>query len=143
MKKTTILVVSAIGICFVVVLSCTGMLYLYVQVAADRVPTLVVVNNSGQRLTVTSAATVVPLPSSMIAEVPFPSTPPPVILVGTADGRTWKYKWAPLDGASYGYGFQIYLQIEADGAIYVLPGKVKGVSKPLPAQPASYPLKPQ
>jgi hypothetical protein len=141
--NATFRAIIVVSISMAVILTFIAMVGVYIAFGQDKVPTLVLVNNSGQGLTITSAATVVSLTPSTTAEVPFPSTPPPLIVVRTADGHSWKYMWVPLDGASYGYGPQIYMQIEADGTIYVLPGKVKRVSKPLPVQPVGYPLKPQ
>jgi hypothetical protein len=140
--KRTLYAMIAVGIGLALILTFIAMAGVYITFGQDKVPMLVFVNNAGQRVTVISAATTTPLAASSLAEVPFPSTPPPVFVVRTIDGRSWKYTWTPLEGASYGHGPQTYMQIEADGSIYVLPGKVAGASKVLPPQPVGYPLKP-
>ena len=119
---------------------CMGMI-LYVTIASDSVPDLVFVNHSGQDVLITIHGNSFQVQRDGSIETPFVGETP-VFRITTSKNEDWIYEWAPLGGMDYRFHNRIYLQIEPDGQLYVLPIQVNSPLDHLPSQPVGYPLKP-
>jgi hypothetical protein len=113
----------------------------FVWVAADRLPSIALVNNTDQQLLVSSQGTSVVLPRETMANFPYPGNTQ-VFDVEFPESRiTWRYTWAPC-GLQYNIHNVIHMQLEPDGSIYLLSNAAHQPVIDLPPQPAGYPLKP-
>src|SRR4051794_39375135 len=92
---------------------------IYIALGQHRPPVLVVVNNSGQQLQVVSEGAPVIIPPNTASEVKYPGNTQR-LSIRASDGRSWKYKWAPIP-TNYWPRPRIFLQVEQDARIYILP----------------------
>lgn len=108
---------------------------LYICFAADKAAEVIIVNNTGRNLVVTSGERKLLLPSGKSigpyagVEWTFAIQPP--------QEHAWHYELAPIKQKNF------YLQIEPGGAIYLLPSPPQQPIQNLPPQPNGYPLRPK
>lgn len=108
---------------------------IYIYFGADRVPNVVLLNNTGQSLTINWEGQTHALPSGNTLELPPRQSW--AFTIKTEKGERWSYELAPIDQKDF------YLQIEPDGSIYLLRVKPQESIPNLPPQPNRYPLHPQ
>jgi hypothetical protein len=120
-----------------------GLLLGYVALASDRGLSFVLVNNSGHALTAQSGRRSCNLDIESTGKL-VPSGPGRRLSIET-DGATWEYTWVPFDREHVVRTFRrhlVYLQIEPDGSIFLVPFAVSHPVRDLPPQPLGYPLRP-
>ena len=127
-------------VCFVllVFLACAVM---YIEFGQDKPSFIIIVNNSGQELVLMEDDDSNVLP-------PFEATETTLhrmeaFFIKLPNDAIWQYNLSPIDIRTYRHQHRIYMQIQPDGKIYVLPYKTLRPVKELPSQPVGYPLAPR
>jgi hypothetical protein len=118
-----------------------GMAGVYIALGPCRPANMVFVNNTGRNLVVVADGRSSPLPSGGAAEI-WPPYNSQELTIQIGGGKVWRYKMAPLEYGQSGVGHSYYLQVEADGSVFVLPFKADRPTQNLPTQPTGYPLRP-
>jgi hypothetical protein len=123
-------------VCFIVILlgcfTWIGMAGIYIWLGQDRAMVVILLNNTGQKLTITSWGQTHVLPSGdSVRGLGWEFT------ILAEKGEKWSYQLAPIKQEYF------YLQIERDGKIYLLPEIPRQPIHNLPSQPDRYPLSPQ
>jgi len=115
---------------------------LFVFIAQDKPSSTIIINNSGHELRIDIGGVSSPLPFGETIELHYPHNIDPVF-VHTGEGTIWEYRLLPLDIPIYRRQHRIYVQVETDGRMYVLPFKSLNPVKKFPSQPNGYPLVPK
>jgi hypothetical protein len=121
--------------------SFVGGMWILIHIIGDRVDRpFILINNAGVPVTIQSDGAFFHLPAGEAGEVVYPYQTGVFII--SAAGTAREYRWV-APGNSFAPMNNVFLQVEADWQIYVLPQASYGPLKQLPAkQPAGYPLAP-
>ena len=129
------------GCAVVLIISFLVMVGVYIFFAGDRIPDLVVLNNTGQKITVSMQEKTTTVDPDSIGELKSPFYD--LISIETEKNEKFNYRWVPLQDQKYVKNYCIHLQIEADLKIYVLPFRADRVVEQLSEQPRGYPMEPR
>jgi hypothetical protein len=121
-------------------LACVGMAGVYIYFGQHPASRIVLLNNSGGTVVGIGDAASVTLVRTEKGEVSYSRGR--LLLIQTADGKRLSYPFVPVDRA-YRRAGDMFVQVEPDYKLYVLPPTTDGVVKELPEQPDGYPLSPQ
>jgi hypothetical protein len=145
-KHIVIALVLATCIIAMMIIACMGafplMSGVFVAFGQDKVPRLVFANHSGQDVTITIHSQSFAVQREGLIETPFVDQTY-TIRIKTSKGEEWTYNWVPLDARGYLFQNRMYLQIDEDGAVYLLPIQIYSTVQNLPSQPTGFPLKPR
>ena len=116
---------------------------IYVFMAPDRVPSFVLINNTGAKIVVHVDDTSVMIGPGKSGELTNDLRNLQPFFIETPVGRRNSYTWMPIGDQRFIGGNHLYWQIEPDHKIYMLLPAPIGDSKDIPSQPAGYPLEPR
>lgn len=98
------------------------------------------INNTSSNLTIESDGVMYDAPTKKVTRIRWPGNTLS-LHIKSGLGNSWDYK-VKFFSNSYAKNGKSYMQIEPDGAVYLLPiGTLTPMGK-LPPQPTGYPLKP-
>jgi hypothetical protein len=127
----------------IVVLVWLACVVVYIVCAPDRLPTYVILNNSGSSVTLQANGISLEVDSGGSGEIPtFDVRKLQPFFLETDEGKRIRYTWMPIGDRRFIRGHRIYWQLERDFKIYLVLPTPEGVAKELPIQPPGYPLEP-